>query len=74
MKAKIDYGSSKDKDDPLLQQTFLEFVEKLVILDVLLEPYLAVNFIEYDSFPYDHNNFLGKETALLNIFTFWKHY
>jgi hypothetical protein len=58
----------------LTQETFLEFVEKLVILDVLFEPYLTENFIEYEAFPFDPNNFLGKETALLNIFTFWKHY
>ena len=35
---------------------------------------MTENFITYEAFPYDPNNFLGKETALLNIFTFWKHY
>ena len=25
-------------------------------------------------FPYEHTGFLGHETALLNVFTFWKHY
>jgi len=58
----------------LLRGTFLEFVEKLVILDVLFEPYMFNNFIEFESFPFEPKNFLGSETALLNVFTFWKHY
>ena len=60
--------------DPLKQETFLEFVEKQVILDSLFEPYLTENFIQYNAFPYNPDDFLGKETALLNVFTFWKHY
>lgn len=52
----------------------MEFVEKQVILDVLFEPYMFPNFVQYNSFPYDPEGFLGKETALLNVFTFWKHY
>lgn len=60
--------------DPILQESFLEFVEKLVILDVLIEPYLYENFIQYESFPYDPEGYLGNETAMLNVFTFWKHY
>jgi hypothetical protein len=60
--------------DPILQETFLEFVEKLCILDVLIEPFLYENFIQYESFPYDPEGYLGNETALLNVFTFWKHY
>ena len=60
--------------DPILQETFLEFVEKLCILDVLIEPFLYENFIQYESFPYDPEGYLGHETALLNVFTFWKHY
>ena len=70
---KIDTTVSK-KDEHFAEGTFLEFVEKLVILDVLIEPYIFQNFVEYEAFPYDPQNFLGHETALLNVFTFWKHY
>lgn len=31
--------------DPLKQETFLEFVEKQVILDVIFEPFMFQNFI-----------------------------
>jgi len=31
--------------DPILQESFLEFVEKLTIMDVMIEPYLFENFI-----------------------------
>jgi hypothetical protein len=40
----------------------------------MLEPYLFETFIQYNVFPYDPSGFLGKETAILNVFTFWKHY
>lgn len=60
--------------DPIKQETFLEFVEKLVMLDVLIEPYMYEHFIQYDSFPFDIEGYMGNETALLNVFTFWKHY
>ncbi len=56
------------------QETWLEFIEKQVILDVLMEPYIYSNFVRYQAFPYDPEGFMGKETALLNVFTFWEHY
>lgn len=49
-------------------------MEKQVILDVLFEPYVQKSFIQYDAFPFSEEGFLGKETALLNVITFWKHY
>jgi hypothetical protein len=30
--------------------------------------------VRYKAFPYDPEGFMGKETALLNVFTFWDHY
>ena len=56
------------------QETWLEFIEKQVILDVIFEPYIYQNFVRYQAFPYDPEGFMGKETALLNVFTFWDHY
>jgi len=41
---------------------------------VLFDPYIFQNYVQYESFPYDPEDFLGNETALLNVFTFWKHY
>jgi hypothetical protein len=41
---------------------------------MMTEPFLTENFIEHESFPYDPEPYLGKETAMLNVFTFWKHY
>ena len=56
------------------QETWLEFIEKQVILDVLFEPYIYQNFVRNETFPYDPEGFMGKETAILNVFTFWDHY
>lgn len=43
-------------------------------MDVLFEPYLFRNFVRQKTFPFDAEGFLGKETAILNVFTFWDHY
>ena len=40
--------------DPIMRETFLEFIEKLAILDVIFEPFLEENFMQYNVFPYDH--------------------
>ena len=59
---------NNDLDSSLKQDTFLEFIEKLVILDVLFDSYIHDNFIKYKSFPFSHEGFLGHETAV------WDHY
>ena len=41
---------------------------------MLFEPYVQKSFIQYDVFPFSEEGFLGKETAMLNVITFWKHY
>jgi len=52
----------------------LEFVEKLAIMDVLFESFLQESFIKYKSFPFSAKGFLGHETAMLNVLTYWNHY
>ena len=49
-------------------------MEKQVILDVIFEPFMDENYMQYEKFPYDSSGFLGHETAILNVVTFWKHY
>lgn len=57
------------------QDTFLEFVEKLVILELINgDRFLQTHFLKNKSFPFDHTNFLGNEAAMLSVFTFWSHY
>eukprot|EP00347_Sterkiella_histriomuscorum_P019331 403342056 len=58
----------------LNQDSFLEFVEKQVIMDTILETFVYENFIQYKSFPFDPTPFMGRETAAYNVFTYWKHY
>lgn len=40
----------------------------------MFDPYVQQSFIQYDVFPFSEKGFLGNETALLNVITFWKHY
>ena len=49
-------------------------MEKQVIMDVLFEPFIYQHFVRHKSFPYSHEGFLGHETAVLNVFTFWDHF
>jgi len=67
-------SESKDDKKVLQQETFLEYVEKLAILDVLFEPFIQDHFVKHKSFPFTEKGFLGHETAVLNVFTFWNHY
>ena len=60
--------------DPKRRETYLEYVEKQVILDIVFEPFIQKSYIQYDVFPFTEQGFLGNETALLNVITFWKHY
>jgi hypothetical protein len=43
-------------------------------MDVLFDPFIYRNFVRLKAFPFDPEGFLGHETALLNVFTFWDHY
>jgi len=40
----------------------------------LFEPLLQNYFVQNKAFPFSHEGFLGHETAILNVFTFWNHY
>jgi hypothetical protein len=43
-------------------------------MDLLFEPYIHRNYIQYKSFPFSPEGLMGKETAMLNVFTFWNYY
>lgn len=66
--------AENDIEKNLKQETFLEFVEKLAILDVMSDSFIQDNFIKLKAFPFSHLGFLGHETAMLNVFTYWQHY
>jgi hypothetical protein len=44
---------------PSEEVLFLEFIEKLVILDIILEPLIQKYFVKYESFPYSCKNTVG---------------
>jgi hypothetical protein len=66
--------AENDLENNLKQETFLEFIEKLAILDVMTDSFINDNFIKHKAFPFSHLGFLGHETAMLNVFTYWEHY
>jgi hypothetical protein len=52
----------------------MEFIEKLVILDVVLKPYVEKFFVKYESFPYSCRNTVGGKENLTKVFILWRHY
>ena len=53
---------------------FIEFVEKLVILDIILEPIINKYYIENESFPYTGHGTIGGGEHMGKIFIVWKHF
>jgi hypothetical protein len=53
---------------------FMEFIEKLVILDLILEPLIQRYFVKYESFPYSCRNTVGGKENLTKVFLLWKHF
>lgn len=53
---------------------FIEFIEKLVILDLVLEPLVERFFIKYKRFPYSIKNKVGGPELASSLFLIWKFY
>ena len=60
-----------DNDDQL---TFTEYIEKHVILDLMLDNFIQENFVDHRSFPFSGENTIGKSVNLGNVFMIWNHY
>ena len=54
--------------------TFVEYIEKHVILDIMLEPYIKNYFIIHQSFPYLAKDTIGHWSMMQNIFLIFEHY
>ena len=54
--------------------TYLEYVEKQVILDLIFDPFVQQNFIKFESFPFSANDTIGAAANKTNIFIIWDHY
>lgn len=50
-----------DKTETLKTQPFIEFVEKLVILDMIIDPIITKYFVKYRSFPFMCDHTIGGE-------------
>jgi hypothetical protein len=52
----------------------MEFIEKLVILDLITEPIITKYFVKYRSFPFLCEHTLGGLENTGKIFAVWMHY
>lgn len=53
---------------------FVEFIEKLVILDLILEPLVSKYFIGYRSFPFNTTKTVGGTELINSLFVVWDYY
>ena len=56
------------------KNTFIDYIEKCVILDLMFEPIIKKYFIVYHSFPYLPNHTIGYFSMVSSIFVIWEHY
>lgn len=56
------------------QVSLPDFIEKLVLIDLLYGGFIHDNFIKYNSFPYPCKNQLTWKAGWPNIFDLWTHY
>ena len=56
------------------QQSFIEYIEKQVILDMLLDPILRKYFTEFRTFPFVPEHTIGSKTMLAQLFVIYEHY
>jgi hypothetical protein len=55
-------------------QPFIEFVEKLVILDMIIDPIITKYFVKYRSFPFMCDHTIGGNENIGKIFIVWMHF
>jgi len=54
--------------------TYLEYVEKQVLLDMIFDPFVRENWIKFKSFPFAAQDTIGVNVNKTNIFMIWDHY
>jgi len=54
--------------------TFTDYIQKHVILDLLLDDFVQENFVEYKSFPFSGKGTIGRDMNFGNVFMIWNHF
>lgn len=52
--------------------TYIDYIEKLVIIDFFYENFIYDNFVQYNSFPYSGKHTLAWMSGFTNLFHIWK--
>jgi hypothetical protein len=58
----------------LQRPSFIEYIEKHVLLDFILDPIVRRHFVELKSFPFFPKHTVGYFAMLNSIFVIWEHY
>jgi hypothetical protein len=54
--------------------TYVDFIEKLVLIDYFFENFINDNFVKYQSFPYSGKHTHAWMSGFCNLFNMWPHY
>lgn len=73
LKPEINNFNSFYKDN-IRDLNFVDFMEKLVILDILEGSFINSNFIVHQTFPYGCRRNPSWETGFMNLFQIWNNY
>eukprot|EP01017_Pseudomicrothorax_dubius_P044274 TRINITY_DN7469_c1_g1_i3.p1 TRINITY_DN7469_c1_g1~~TRINITY_DN7469_c1_g1_i3.p1 ORF type:complete len:306 (+),score=37.10 TRINITY_DN7469_c1_g1_i3:511-1428(+) len=63
----------QDKNEGLTDESYLDYVEKHVILDMLMEDYIKEYFIDFGIFPFSGEGIFGREFSAVNTMTVWNY-
>lgn len=54
--------------------TFSDYIQKHVILDLILDNFVQENFVQYKSFPFSGKGTVGRDMNFGNLFMIWNHF
>lgn len=55
-------------------ETYIEYVEKHVILDLMIEPFIRDYFVKNKIFPYQGKQYIGHKAMIQQIFVMLEHF
>jgi hypothetical protein len=56
------------------EMNFVDYIEKHVILDIILGPIMKKFFVDLKSFPFKAEDVIGANYGVKNVFILWKHF
>lgn len=56
------------------RETYIEYIEKHVILDLMIDPILRDYFVRHSVFPFTGKSYIGQKSMIQQIFVMLEHF